>query len=1009
MDKLTAIKIKMPNGSYSDQILISALAENVRYDGTRSVKDILDLLDARIGSIIALEAGSTTGDAELMDLRIGANGKSNYASAGQAVRSNINKLQELILIQETAPGATSSDGTTSWNKLWINNGAAEEIEIPTKDEFDILLNTLTPVNVLTWQSGDFDVNGANHTNSKSIRSTNFIPDNIIGIMCSPSYKFCVWAWDKETGDHIGHLKEDGTFGQTSSYKYVTSFALDKILGYKYKVTFYNENSTTNIATNAGANCITYKDATDTTLSLEGVAADAAAVGNVIAPIYSAASAYNVGDYVNYNGTIYRCKTAIGSGGETWTVGHWEATSVSNEFKNVDQDVADLKSALDDNLLNLKQSFTPDNWWHGWQVGILNSDGSVTQSDSYIYGDYIPVQEGDILYAKYGTNLSTAYMKYCCAYDSSKNVVSGGGYDNSSKQSYTIPSGVSFVRITANYGNRDKLIIKNGSVPTEYTDYFEPYYEYFDDFITDETKSIIAEHDRTIETIKDEIVDVSDVVKTIYYGKASNFGIGLPILERGYLTIENHAVIVAGLTDNYMYTAMIPVSEGDVITTKAFKITSNEYEYNFVNKNIKSVIAYSNSTTIVEASSYTGVTTINSYTVPSGVTYVKLSIAAMYNTDNNVLLKIYLTGQKSDKVQARLIQNYYNDQVFRGDLTDSTAMLNPNNVIHDSIWTMTAKIGSNFSAVQIGDATYDNTSVKITVSYPYIKVYSDSGIWKIDICGYSDPTLAAAHNMTYTLGFTPSDSISILLKMERSLAIKQLIVISGTNQWSLEDESEYGDIIFNELWNAPAITVSGTLEDIAFGQSIMQLHSKVWVFGDSWLTNYDHRVGGQLEAIGSSGWLKSSIHGLKSLKAIDAVKTLIKMSTPQTIIWAIGMNDPDTDSATINSDWKNTVEELMQICDDNGVELVLYTVPSVPASQGTTTDTARPHFAKNAYIRATGHRYIDAEKAVGADNENGYWYSGYWKSETDHTHTSAEGAIAVAMQYCADCPEIMYLY
>lgn len=401
MDKLTAIKIKMPNGSYSNQILISALAENVKYDGTRSVKDILDLLDARISSIIALEAGSTTGDAELIDLRIGANGKSNYTSAGQAVRSNINKLQELILIQETTPGATSSDGTTSWNKLWINNGAVEEIEIPTKDEFDILLNTLTPVNVLTWQGGDFDVNGTNHTNSKSIRSTNFIPDNIIGIMCSSNYKFCVWAWDKETGDHVGHLKEDGTFGQTSSYKYVTSFALNKTLGYKYKVTFYNENSTTNIATSAGVNCITYRDTTDTMLSLEGVAADAAAVGNVVASVYNAASAYNVGDYVNYNGTIYKCKTAIGSGGETWAVGHWEATSISNEFKNVNQDVTDLKSALDESneLRSIEVEKEVSTGWVKSQFVNTNKTIGAVISIKYISPSncnciIIPVQKGD---------------------------------------------------------------------------------------------------------------------------------------------------------------------------------------------------------------------------------------------------------------------------------------------------------------------------------------------------------------------------------------------------------------------------------------------------------------------------------------------------------------------------------------------------------------------------------------------------------------------------------------
>ena len=39
MDKLTAIKIKHPNGTYSDEILLSVLAENVRYNDTKGLID----------------------------------------------------------------------------------------------------------------------------------------------------------------------------------------------------------------------------------------------------------------------------------------------------------------------------------------------------------------------------------------------------------------------------------------------------------------------------------------------------------------------------------------------------------------------------------------------------------------------------------------------------------------------------------------------------------------------------------------------------------------------------------------------------------------------------------------------------------------------------------------------------------------------------------------------------------------------------------------------------------
>ena len=48
----------------------------------------------------------------------------------------------------------------------------------------------------------------------------------------------------------------------------------------------------------------------------------------IAPTYSSSALYPVGSYVWYDGTLYRCTTAITTA-ETWTSAHWTSTTLSN--------------------------------------------------------------------------------------------------------------------------------------------------------------------------------------------------------------------------------------------------------------------------------------------------------------------------------------------------------------------------------------------------------------------------------------------------------------------------------------------------------------------------------------------------------------------------------------------------------------------------------------------------------------------------------------------------------
>lgn len=64
-------------------------------EGLGYLKDDFDVLEARMNQFTSLQEGSTTGDAELTDIRVGADGKT-YPNAGESVRGQISELKSDI-------------------------------------------------------------------------------------------------------------------------------------------------------------------------------------------------------------------------------------------------------------------------------------------------------------------------------------------------------------------------------------------------------------------------------------------------------------------------------------------------------------------------------------------------------------------------------------------------------------------------------------------------------------------------------------------------------------------------------------------------------------------------------------------------------------------------------------------------------------------------------------------------------------------------------------------------
>ena len=135
MDKLKYIKLENEDGSYSSSIPLAVDSDYVDVGGDTLTNKLiekaeasdLNILTSRVDNLAHLEEGSTTGDAELIDARIGYNGRS-YTSLGDGTRRQISGLtkgvNDLLLGKKylTYPfvnGNANSQGIYSANKYRI--------------------------------------------------------------------------------------------------------------------------------------------------------------------------------------------------------------------------------------------------------------------------------------------------------------------------------------------------------------------------------------------------------------------------------------------------------------------------------------------------------------------------------------------------------------------------------------------------------------------------------------------------------------------------------------------------------------------------------------------------------------------------------------------------------------------------------------------------------------------------------------------------------------------------
>ena len=121
--------------------------------------------------------------------------------------------------------------------------------------------------------------------------------------------------------------------------------------------------------------------------------DQLALAGIIAVTFSASSTYKVGDYVLYNHTLYRCKTAITTAG-AWDASKWDAAKTQDIFQGSAPGLVPTPTAQDvanKNMLAADGTFVPHQDLSEY-IKEINLNDIIAEvfstSKTYAVGDYV---------------------------------------------------------------------------------------------------------------------------------------------------------------------------------------------------------------------------------------------------------------------------------------------------------------------------------------------------------------------------------------------------------------------------------------------------------------------------------------------------------------------------------------------------------------------------------------------------------------------------------------------
>lgn len=217
-----------------------------------------------------------------------------------------------------------------------------------------------------------------------------------------------------------------------------------------------------------------------------------------------------------------------------TAGVGDTTKVWSADKSYGE-INDLKSAINNefNITRAKMTLVesenlldPANL----SVGYITANGTIGDNTSYRFTDFIPVTPGETLsfwrsMSDGKTTGSSMNSRFCCAFDSNKNVTTGGVDSNIS--TFVVPSGVSFMRFSfaASYFDYSVMVKRGAETPPFISAYFEHYYKATPEFMPSPYKIGDGYESKVAETstgINLELLS-TNIVKDLLYTFSAEIG------------------------------------------------------------------------------------------------------------------------------------------------------------------------------------------------------------------------------------------------------------------------------------------------------------------------------------------------------------------------------------------------------------------------------------------------------------------------------------------------------